>query len=234
MTRGKLYIAGPMSGIKDFNFPAFKEIEDKLQSLRYETVNPANLNRDYVTSDFKYNMDLLKGVVKLSTSNYDNLTKEDFKKIWAFFLKRDVAEMLTCDAVVVLDGWKRSEGAAFEVKTALTVKMKIYELHEDELVEVSNKGMKFGAEKLRWDLLPWEELRDVVEILTVGAEKYEPNNWQQVEDPEKAFFRPLQGHIMDWHHKSKIDDEEGGSGKSHLAHAVCNALFLMWFDKQQE
>ena len=30
------------------------------------------------------------------------------------------------------------------------------------------------------------------------------------------------------------DEKDEESGLSHLAHAVCNCLFLMWFDKQKE
>jgi uncharacterized protein DUF4406 len=40
MTR--VYIAGPMSGIKDFNFPAFNEAAKRLRSLGYEVENPAD------------------------------------------------------------------------------------------------------------------------------------------------------------------------------------------------
>ena len=30
------------------------------------------------------------------------------------------------------------------------------------------------------------------------------------------------------------DEQDEESGLSHLAHAVCNCLFLMWFDNQKE
>ena len=38
----KLYIAGPMSGLPDFNYPAFHAAEAQLKALGHETLNPAN------------------------------------------------------------------------------------------------------------------------------------------------------------------------------------------------
>lgn len=37
----KLYIAGPMTGYPDLNYPAFHEAESRLKSIGYETLNPA-------------------------------------------------------------------------------------------------------------------------------------------------------------------------------------------------
>ncbi|WP_104164732.1 DUF4406 domain-containing protein [Arthrobacter sp. SX1312] len=36
-----VYIAGPMSGLPDFNYPAFHEAEKQLQAAGYRTLNPA-------------------------------------------------------------------------------------------------------------------------------------------------------------------------------------------------
>jgi hypothetical protein len=37
----KLYIAGPMSGLPEMNYPAFNDAEKKLTLVQYETENPA-------------------------------------------------------------------------------------------------------------------------------------------------------------------------------------------------
>lgn len=37
----KLYIAGPMTGHDDYNYPAFNEAEALLKSVGYEVLNPA-------------------------------------------------------------------------------------------------------------------------------------------------------------------------------------------------
>lgn len=38
----RIYIAGPMSGLPDFNYPAFNQAEQRLLALGYEVENPAN------------------------------------------------------------------------------------------------------------------------------------------------------------------------------------------------
>jgi len=37
----KLYIAGPMSGLPEFNYPAFHAADAQLRAAGYETLNPA-------------------------------------------------------------------------------------------------------------------------------------------------------------------------------------------------
>ena len=37
----KIYIAGPMSGLKDLNYPAFNAEAERLRALGHEVLNPA-------------------------------------------------------------------------------------------------------------------------------------------------------------------------------------------------
>jgi hypothetical protein len=89
-------------------------------------------------------------------------------------------------------------------------------------------GLKYDDGKLRWDLLPYDAIEKVVEILTYGANKYEANNWQEVESSryEAAMMR----HFVAYMKGEKRDFE---SGFTHLAHMACNALFLLWQDMQR-
>lgn len=43
----RLYLAGPMTGINDFNYPAFNAMADRLRAGDYEVENPA----DHATVD---------------------------------------------------------------------------------------------------------------------------------------------------------------------------------------
>ena len=38
----RVYVAGPMTGIADFNYPAFNAVADQLRGLGYEVENPAD------------------------------------------------------------------------------------------------------------------------------------------------------------------------------------------------
>lgn len=42
----KLYIAGPMTGLPEFNYPAFAHAEQRLQQAGFETLNPARRPAD--------------------------------------------------------------------------------------------------------------------------------------------------------------------------------------------
>ena len=46
----RLYLSGPMTGKPALNFPAFHAEADRLRSLGYDVVNPAELNPDHSAS----------------------------------------------------------------------------------------------------------------------------------------------------------------------------------------
>lgn len=95
----------------------------------------------------------------------------------------------------------------------------------DKMVENESGGVKGDGGKPRWSLLPWKQIGEIVKVLTKGAEKYNDDNWKKVE-PERyksAMFR----HLAAWADGEKNDPEWG---LSHLAHAGCCLLYLMWFD----
>lgn len=76
--------------------------------------------------------------------------------------------------------------------------------------------------KLRWDLLPFTELEDVVQVLEFGAKKYSAHNWRKGMPVHKVFNSTLR-HLFAWWRGEDIDPE---SGLPHLAHAICNILFI--------
>ena len=93
-------------------------------------------------------------------------------------------------------------------------------------------GMKFdGVGKRLWDLLPWPEIGQIVDVLTYGAKKYEKNNWQNVADSRSRYFAAMMRHMTAWFAGERIDPE---SGYSHLSHAGCCLLFIMWGDNNPE
>jgi hypothetical protein len=88
--------------------------------------------------------------------------------------------------------------------------------------QATGDAHKHDAGKLRLDLIPPEAILALGEVLTYGAEKYGANTWQSVapERYEAALLRHLMAHKVG----AERDVE---SGITHLAHALCNAAFLV-------
>jgi len=92
-------------------------------------------------------------------------------------------------------------------------------------------GRKDDAEKPRWDLLPFDETEDVVRVLTYGAHKYSPDNWQRVPGARWRYIAAAFRHLVARARGGILDPE---SGYPHTAHAICCLLFLAWFDNHPE
>jgi len=88
-------------------------------------------------------------------------------------------------------------------------------------------GRKFDGGKLQYSLIPPMALKEMVHVLTFGAEKYEPDNWKHVPDSKRRYFDAMQRHIWAWKEGEQIDPE---SGIHHLAHAACCLFFLYEHD----
>ena len=90
------------------------------------------------------------------------------------------------------------------------------------------EGRKFDGDKLRYDLLPFDVIDELVKDLTYGAKKYEENNWQKVD--AKRYRAALMRHFSAYMQGEEIDKE---SGLPHIVMVMCNAMFLRWKDKHQ-
>ena len=86
--------------------------------------------------------------------------------------------------------------------------------------------MKFDTGKLRYSLIPPEAMKEMAKVLTYGAKKYKPNNWQKAEDTSR-YVDALYRHLEAWRAGEKVDEE---SGLSHLSHALTNIGFLIHFE----
>lgn len=88
-------------------------------------------------------------------------------------------------------------------------------------------GKKFDDHKLRFDLIPPECEESLVRVLTHGANKYEANNWQEVEPFKDRYYAALRRHLSAWRQGEIIDPD---TGLFHSAQIMCNAMFLLWRD----
>ena len=92
-------------------------------------------------------------------------------------------------------------------------------------------GVKYDKDKPKWNLLPWDELEDVVKVLTFGAKKYAPDNWKFVDDANNRYMDAAMRHLVA-HQQGETRDDE--SGESHIAHAICCLLFMLWHSKYDD
>lgn len=90
--------------------------------------------------------------------------------------------------------------------------------------------IKNDSGKLQWSLMPFEQLEDVVRVLMNGAKKYERDNWKKCDDINR-YKDSLMRHVTAYIEGNKFDNEPGGDNLHHLAHAICNCLFILYFDK---
>jgi len=96
-------------------------------------------------------------------------------------------------------------------------------------VHIVEAFMKFDTGKLRYSLIPPEATKSLAEVLTYGAKKYKPNNWQKAEDTAR-YVDALYRHLEAWRSGELLDEE---FGLPHLSHALTNLAFLVWFDAQK-
>ena len=113
-----LYIAGPMRGIAEYNFPAFFEAENQLKSMGYNVLSPA-------TQDVKEGF-------KTHTPE-STLTGEDYER----WIKRDMDMVTKSDGVCVLPGFEKSKGAQVEVTMARFLNKPVYTYPTMAKLEVS-------------------------------------------------------------------------------------------------
>lgn len=114
----KIYVAGPMRGIAEFNFPAFHGAAAALRAEGHEVFNPAERDIEH------HGVDISKG----NATGCEELAAKQH----GFNLREALCDDLTficlhADAVAVLPGWEKSKGAQAEVATANALGLRVFE-----------------------------------------------------------------------------------------------------------
>ena len=86
-------------------------------------------------------------------------------------------------------------------------------------------------DKLRWELLPLEDVEDIVRVYTAGAKKYGPDQWQNLPDGIRRYKAALLRHLVEFDKGNEIDEE---TGCRHLAQVAWNAIAMLHISKQQK
>lgn len=93
-----LYLAGPMTGLPDNNYPAFHEAAAQLRSAGYRVLNPA-----------------------------EN-PKPNYNPTWLDWMRLSLKQIAEADGMALLDGWTGSRGALLECSLAMGLGMETFSL----------------------------------------------------------------------------------------------------------
>lgn len=89
-----------MSGIEGLNGAAFADAASSLRAAGFDVVSPAEVHHPGET-----------GPGSLP---------------WVDYLRTDLRAMLECDAIVLLPGWRASDGARLELRTAVSLGFQVF------------------------------------------------------------------------------------------------------------
>ena len=102
----RIYIAGPMRGYPQDNFPAFDEAEQYLINKGWDVVSPAALDK---------------------LSGYDPSVRGMVPVDFSEAIARDVTAIRSCEYMALLPGWRESRGVSVELALAQALDLTIYE-----------------------------------------------------------------------------------------------------------
>jgi hypothetical protein len=121
----KFYLAGPMSGIPQFNFPLFFRVAKELRDQGYNIVSPAEIDDEADTT----------AAIQSPDGNPDKRTgKLCNDKTWGDFLARDVKLLADggVTGIIFLPNWETSSGAKLEATVGLLKKFE-FRMWDDEV-----------------------------------------------------------------------------------------------------
>jgi len=126
MTKKRIYISGPMSGIYNFNRHSFEAAADAIKRRGYKPVNPAELD---------FGEDL--------SHNGDWRVQEN---VWRRIINEDLDIVRQCDALVKIHGWENSTGARMEIDIAKQNGIPVFTL--EEFLAKADSGANLSIESL--------------------------------------------------------------------------------------
>lgn len=104
-----IYVAGPMTGLPEYNFPAFDKAAAMLASKGHTVFNPAQMDRDI---------------------GFDPSSTPVTAAFLRDAMRRDLTAVCNADAIAMLPGWEKSVGARIEWTLAVHLGLKVIYLGE--------------------------------------------------------------------------------------------------------
>ena len=114
----RIYLAGPMTGYPQFNFPKFMRIADELRAKGHYVFNPAQ--RDIERHNgVDISKDNSTGCQEFAASQHQFSLRDALRDDLVFITQG-------ADAIYCMDGWEYSSGVCSEWSTAKALKLKFF------------------------------------------------------------------------------------------------------------
>jgi hypothetical protein len=214
-----IYIAGPMRGIKWFNFPAFDAARGALGAAGWVVASPADMDRRAGLDPFTLPPD----------RDWNTLPDGyDFDEI----RRRDLAAVMSADAIYMLPGWSRGKGARAEFAVARWWEKEVLYAEGAECVDAGqSQGTKptnpkdaIGSDKLPLHLWPTTATAMGCIGMLNGMLKYGRSNFRAVGVRASIYYDAARRHLDAWF-EGEADDPD--DGVPHLAAALsCLAIIV--------
>ena len=93
--------------------------------------------------------------------------------------------------------------------------------------EAVKQADRFNEGKLKWALVDFDSLEEMVKVLEFGAKKYGSDNWKKglnTTEIVESLLRHITAYL-------NCEDTDKESGMLHVGHIMCNAMFLSYMNK---
>jgi hypothetical protein len=131
-----VYVAGPMRGYPEFNFPAFDDARDRLLQNKWTVISPADIDRadgikekDHATGD-------------ATVFDQRVFVYRDFYALYLIAHTED-------GAIAMLPGWEKSTGAVAEFFLARWLGLKILDARTDDVLKMVDVDIQAIARSMR-------------------------------------------------------------------------------------
>jgi nucleoside 2-deoxyribosyltransferase len=210
------YLAGPMRGYEDYNYPLFNAVAKELRETGYKISNPAETDAE----------------VAERAEVADNPL--------SVYMERDLADVARTDAVFVLPGWEASQGAMIEVTVAQMLGHPVYSLPTYDRVdwhasETTQETLPTGSEARKnipittgvLDYFP-AAIAEVAKVSKAGNDKHnpgEPMHHARSKSMDQADC--IARHLLE---RGGIDPE---TGQRHSAQLAWRALAMLQIELEE-
>ena len=141
MSIATCYLAGPMRGIENFNFPAFEEATLQLRIAGWHVFSPRENDAE-------------AGLQPSPTGETTLPLK--------YYMRKDLGQVASSDAVFFLPGWEDSQGALLEFQVATYLEIPCYRFEDGgriSVIDSDKDGMLLGVDH---DQIEGRELFDTL------------------------------------------------------------------------